>query len=426
MNRPALCRFVRLSFSVTGRRVAQCRFVHAIYRGALRLAPAVLAPAVLAIGLGVAICRSSDAQTAAAPPASLRVLELANELAPNGTGRIEDLENYKARFQQRFANDPRLFAFDVHVHPEANAARRLQLAGYAEFPELKEGIVELYRALGFEVEASKLATLPVDHPGDSPFGLVNASRAFCRSRPDAASDVVTECLYGEPLFLLLANRGHYLVHGGEGYLGFIREQDVHRVDRDAFANRLQSAIVTIREDWNAAGNLIPQGAQLPWIRNDDGDYIVQLPNGSEKAIPMQIASINDNGQLVENVVDSCKKRLGTPYVWGGKSSKGIDCSGLIQVGYAAAGIPLPRDSNQQVYLGHLVATRWFREGMRRGDTMYFLGSAGRIRHTALYLGHDEFIQAESPVVAIRSLNPQAENYDARRAATFAFAKRIVP
>jgi cell wall-associated NlpC family hydrolase len=86
---------------------------------------------------------------------------------------------------------------------------------------------------------------------------------------------------------------------------------------------------------------------------------------------------------------------------------------------------LPRDSNQQVDLGQLSATRWHRAGLRRGDTLYFLGRDGKIRHTGLYLGEDQFLQAVSPAVRINSFNPEDDNYDAAHRKSFAFAKRLL-
>ena len=103
---------------------------------------------------------------------------------------------------------------------------------------------------------------------------------------------------------------------------------------------------------------------------------------------------------------------------------GIISESLVQI-LAAEGINLPRDSNQQVYLGTLVGTRWSRERLRSGDTLYFLGSHGKIRHTAIYLGDGQYLESVRPTVRTTSFNPQDENYDARRAAAFAFAKRLL-
>ena len=77
------------------------------------------------------------------------------------------------------------------------------------------------------------------------------------------------------------------------------------------------------------------------------------------------------------------------------------------------------------YLGSLTATRWCREGMRRGDTLYFLGESGKVSHTAIYLGDGRYLEAVRPVVRYTSFDPQSEEYDARRGAAFCFAKRLL-
>jgi len=127
---------------------------------------------------------------------------------------------------------------------------------------------------------------------------------------------------------------------------------------------------------------------------------------------------------VERVIGNAKQFLKTPYLWGGKTSKGIDCSGLVQTAFAAAGIHLPRDSSQQVYLGRLTATRWQRHTMLPGDTLYFVGRHGKIRHTALYLGDGKYIEAAGGQVRISSLVPNDGGFDRQRSGAFVFAKRL--
>jgi cell wall-associated NlpC family hydrolase len=128
---------------------------------------------------------------------------------------------------------------------------------------------------------------------------------------------------------------------------------------------------------------------------------------------------------LDTIIENARQLVGTPYHWGGRTSEGVDCSGLVQMSYAAIGLNLPRDSNQQYLVGRLTATRWHRAGMRRGDTLYFLGSDGKVRHTALYLGDDQFVQAVVPKVTISSFNPKHENYDEDHDKSFAFAKRLM-
>jgi cell wall-associated NlpC family hydrolase len=128
---------------------------------------------------------------------------------------------------------------------------------------------------------------------------------------------------------------------------------------------------------------------------------------------------------IDDIVATAQKLLGTRYFWGGRTTEGIDCSGLVQMSYASVGLHLPRDAYQQFYLGQLSATRWHMAGLRRGDTLYFLASDGKIRHTAIYLGNDHFIQAVMPKAKISSFNPKDPEYDAEHRASFAFAKRLL-
>lgn len=87
------------------------------------------------------------------------------------------------------------------------------------------------------------------------------------------------------------------------------------------------------------------------------------------------------------IISNAKQALGTPYKWGGNSLEtGVDCSGLVQVAYHAAGIDVPRTSNQQYQtLDH-------REQARPGDLLFF-GSGSRATHVGIYLGDRRMIHA---------------------------------
>jgi cell wall-associated NlpC family hydrolase len=165
---------------------------------------------------------------------------------------------------------------------------------------------------------------------------------------------------------------------------------------------------------------------LKWISGDDKTIEVELPTGERGSLPTERCEVySDRPAEINKIVEGGRQFLRTRYLWGGKTTQGIDCSGLVQTAYAAAGIHLPRDAYQQFYVGKLTATRWHTAGMRRGDTLYFLGGDGKIRHTALYLGDDRYLQAVMPTVRISSFNPAHPDYDPGRHASFAFAKRPI-
>ena len=366
----------------------------------------------------------SQPQTVAPPSQQDALTKLAKQIEPGLVGRVERLPQYLDFFKTKLGNDTRLFAFQVEA--EATGEDRVRLQGYVEFSQTRDGLVGFLEALGFEVVDKALETLPAQSLGKKTFGFVKTTHTLSYSRPNEPRSVVTDCLLGEPLHLLREEGDFLLTHSGEGYLGYVAAADVYRVSAKALElYPTESSVRIIANHTLSTGLVVPAGALLKRLTSDDGSVLCALPTGavvkipSESCVPAKLPTAEIDRAIVVG-----KQLLGTPYHWGGKTSDGIDCSGLVQVAFASTGVHLPRDSNQQFLLGQLSATRWHRSGLRRGDTLYFLGNHGRIRHTALYLGNDRYLQAEMPAVNIRSFNPEHEDYDPKRAASFAFGKRL--
>jgi murein DD-endopeptidase / murein LD-carboxypeptidase len=105
--------------------------------------------------------------------------------------------------------------------------------------------------------------------------------------------------------------------------------------------------------------------------------------------------INVSHYDIEDVIDHAKSFIGTPHVLGGYSSRGIDCSGLVQIAHAKANVDLPRSSHDQARYGTIVLPG---EELKRGDIVFFHSTykkANLVTHTGIYLGNDEFIHASS-------------------------------
>jgi len=109
--------------------------------------------------------------------------------------------------------------------------------------------------------------------------------------------------------------------------------------------------------------------------------------------------------------------LGVPYLWGGTSTKGNDCSGFTKIVYLMNGYIIPRDASQQVNAGKIVDENLKFEGLEKGDLMFFGTPATdnkkmRVTHVGIWLGNNkgEFIHSSSNV-HLSSINENEKNYD---------------
>jgi len=379
--------------------------------------------ACLVLSVTTASLRAQEAPPADRPVEPATIERLAKQAEPDLQGRPTHLSQYVDTFRHNSANDARLCVYDVTAKPAGDKGARL--TGFVEFPETRTALEAFFTKLGFAPVDNQLATLPAKSLGEKRFGFIKSAHSLSYAEP-SEQEIVTDCLLGESLFLLRLEDDHYLAHNGDGYLGWVAAKDVLPVDEATFAKYLEGPRVSVRRDQpESDGVALLAGSRPKFLRTEGDAHVAQLPTGEEVNVPVAESDLRDSpSEKLDVVCTNAKQLLGTKYLWGGKTSEGVDCSGLVQVAYGNAGVRLPRDSTQQIHMGQLTGTRWSRAAMRRGDTLYFINPQGKISHTGLYLGDDQFIHAVSPVVRINSFNPKDENYDQARHASFAFARRL--
>ncbi len=381
---------------------------------------------------GLFVCNIADAEQAAAAEGTKSTEQIYFEriirkIEPGLAGSPERLPLYLQFFERELISDSRLFPFRIEA--EYTPSRVGVLTGFVGFEENREALQKLLEYLGFQQIDNRIEVLPSQGLGEKRYALIRTTHSFSFDRPGEGRETLTDCLLGTPIFLLKeVADGSFLCHSVEGYVGCVDGRDIQRVDAEEFMRFQSGGQVRIRRDHPSGDGLVlPIGARLKLVRREPGQIVAALPGGGEVSVPVESCHVDDGeaNPQIERIIEAAERLLGTPYVWGGNTSDGIDCSGLVQTAFASEGIILARDSNQQVLAGRLVATRWHREGLRRGDTLYFLGEHGKIRHTGIYLGDQRYIEAVRPVVRYSSFDPASAEYGKRGDARFCFGKRVV-
>ena len=221
-------------------------------------------------------------------------------------------------------------------------------------------------------------------------GISNLSIIPVRKETSDASEMVTQILFGEHFEILDKQKNWLYIRSAfddyEGWIDFkqsvpISSDDVKELNKNPFHVSRDVVQVAVINDTIPIAVLV--GSTLPFYSDKKfriADTVYSF-DGDAKAFQLP-----DSKLIIENSY----LYLNSPYLWGGRSPFGIDCSGFTQMVFKLSGIKLKRDANQQAEQGQTINII---EEADPGDLLFFDNEEGKITHVGIMIGKDKIIHA---------------------------------
>jgi hypothetical protein len=228
------------------------------------------------------------------------------------------------------------------------------------------------------------------------FGICNVSIMPLRAEADDRSEMVSQVLFGETLDVLEMRSNWARVRVlTDRYEGWVDPKQFAVID-DAEMNRLNSAKQFYTTDLVQILTHVKTKHMIPLIMGS------HLPALHESKLMIAGEQYVFDSSSIQSIVKPTRKRvlenammfINAPYLWGGKSPFGIDCSGFTQTVYKVSGILLNRDASQQAMQGETVN---FITDALAGDLAFFDNDEGNITHVGILLGDNKIIHASGKV-----------------------------
>ena len=342
--------------------------------------------------------------------------------AQSSTEALAKAQSVVENVHQTVAPDARQIIFDIKAYNDNDG--NLTVGGKTSETSAREAIVGALNDNGVDF-VEKIEVYPADR-----WAMTRIPVASHRTAGRHSAEMATQSIMGMPLRLLESDGEFWRVQTPDGYIAYVPSSSVVAKTDDEMRQwrNAERFVVTslyqiraynspeasgprdvVTDLVNCSIVTVPGG--VPSIEN--GRLHIELPDGrtgwaeAEYFAPIEEwAAQNFNP---DTILDTAYSMEGSPYLWGGTSTKTLDCSGLAKVSYLSNGIILMRDASQQAKTGtRIEAKDW--KTLRAGDLLFFGNSStGRVTHVAIY-DHDGNYVHSSGRVKRNSVDPESPDY----------------
>ncbi|MDO6516133.1 C40 family peptidase [Zobellia uliginosa] len=344
-----------------------------------------------------------------------------------------------SEIREEYAPDKRTALFDVHVFTDTE---KYILKGESNLPE---AIGKLRATLKAEniTYTDAIEILPSKELGKKTWAVVNISVANLRSKPKHSAELATQATLGTPVKVFKKDDDWYYIQTPDKYLSWVDAGGIVLMDKSQAENwkNKDKLIYTETagysyqdtEEGQRVSDLVA-GDILEMIGETEEFFEVKYPDGRKAFVSKEESEPYESwleklDPSQESLVATSKTLMGVPYLWGGTSTKGMDCSGFTKTIFFLNGMIIPRDASQQVHTGKAVDSVKNFDNLQKGDLLFFGkkatdSSPEKVVHVGMWIGNNEFIHA-SEMVRISSMDKNADNYDEFNHDRYLRSKRIL-
>lgn len=243
-------------------------------------------------------------------------------------------------------------------------------------------------------------------------GVVTNNVTSLRVTADGDSERVTQALIGEPIIAEGGQNDWYYVQTWDTYRGWIPSHSIRLLDDNSLPYASSGPVAIIRSLWaevreqpSTRAMIITKAtvaAELE-VTDSTGDWVeLHLPDNRTGFVRKTDVKLVDKAKAVaiwlptpDKIIETACRLIGVPYLWGGTSPFGIDCSGFVQLVHRIHGVTLLRDAHMQA--GDPRCQRVERDDVKMGDMVYFGKTKepdlSAVKHTGIAIDNERFIHS---------------------------------